>query len=349
MLTTRLRTAAVSVTAMGILAVGLTFLAYHGFTRQSASEDNKESTTSAEQEVASKNADRPDEKKSQAHYCWLVFGPKAQARTLVRLDGDEVAVDRDNDGKHDGKGERFRSEKECKDVVIADSDGTTSYVITHVHVLHVVPPERFIEIRVRIRGAVEFHQCGIIQTAEDRQVAPQAHFNGPLTIAPKGWTITDRASRFVESEVLDVKSLLPQSLRRLAGKELVIGTELPKSLKRVDEPTSLSAVILTEGKNSIVAVCPSDAREGEASPFSEGIHPSVDVEFPGKRQGDSSVKKQYPLRHLREGLFLGTVRVPDEAGVGKARTTFSFDTWKRIKVAPTTVEIPIDEPQGEGR
>jgi hypothetical protein len=35
------------------------------------------------------------------------------------------------------------------------------------------------------------------------------------------------------------------------------------------------------------------------------------------------------------------VRVPEEAGSGKAKVTYSFDTWKEGKVAPSTIEIPI--------
>jgi hypothetical protein len=41
------------------------------------------------------------------------------------------------------------------------------------------------------------------------------------------------------------------------------------------------------------------------------------------------------------------VRVPDEAGVGKAKVTFSFDAWKEAKVASSTIEIPIVEPNEE--
>jgi hypothetical protein len=35
------------------------------------------------------------------------------------------------------------------------------------------------------------------------------------------------------------------------------------------------------------------------------------------------------------------VRVPEEAGEGKARVTFSFATWKEGNVAPSTIEVPI--------
>jgi hypothetical protein len=41
------------------------------------------------------------------------------------------------------------------------------------------------------------------------------------------------------------------------------------------------------------------------------------------------------------------VRVPDEAGHGKAKVTYSFDAWKEGRVASTTIEIPVREPESE--
>jgi hypothetical protein len=38
------------------------------------------------------------------------------------------------------------------------------------------------------------------------------------------------------------------------------------------------------------------------------------------------------------------VRVPDEAGRGRAKVTYSFAGWKECKVAPTTIEIPVIDP-----
>jgi len=35
------------------------------------------------------------------------------------------------------------------------------------------------------------------------------------------------------------------------------------------------------------------------------------------------------------------VRVPDEAGNGKAKVTLSFADWKEGHVAPATFEVPI--------
>jgi hypothetical protein len=42
--------------------------------------------------------------------------------------------------------------------------------------------------------------------------------------------------------------------------------------------------------------------------------------------------------------FHGPVRVPDEAGVGVAKLTFSFEAWKGVDVAGSTIELPVALP-----
>jgi hypothetical protein len=45
-------------------------------------------------------------------------------------------------------------------------------------------------------------------------------------------------------------------------------------------------------------------------------------------------------------LFHGPVRVPADAGNGKAKVTLSFESWKEGKVVSSTIELPIvDEPK----
>jgi hypothetical protein len=39
------------------------------------------------------------------------------------------------------------------------------------------------------------------------------------------------------------------------------------------------------------------------------------------------------------------VRVPEDAGSGVARVTFSFETWSEGKVSSSTIELPIAEPE----
>jgi len=351
MVVTKFRTLLVMLGVLASISFGLGLSAYRGFAQQSENENKKEPIRSVAEVPVTRPADKPDANKSEAQYCWLVFGPKGKLRILFRFAGDEVWIDRDGDGKFDSKGERFKSEKDCKDVVIADPDGKTSYVITYVHGLHVVPPEKFVEVRVHIRGDLAYPQSCLIQLGDKAKGSPEAHFNGPLTIAPTGWRIVNRAGRLLENELLDLEWLVPQSVKRLAGKTLSIESNLPKSLKRIGEPTNLWACVVTEGEHSVVSVCsPDDTDEGRRvkSPFSKGVHPFVDVEFPARKQGGPPVKQRYSLdQHVGDGCFQGAVRVPAEAGVGRAKLTFSVDTWKGAKVAPTTVEIPISELQEE--
>jgi hypothetical protein len=40
--------------------------------------------------------------------------------------------------------------------------------------------------------------------------------------------------------------------------------------------------------------------------------------------------------------FWGSVRVPSEAGKGKAKVTLSFPDWKEGKVTPATIEVPVE-------
>jgi hypothetical protein len=39
------------------------------------------------------------------------------------------------------------------------------------------------------------------------------------------------------------------------------------------------------------------------------------------------------------------VRVPDEAGYGVAKVTFSFDAWKEVKVKASTIELRVTKPE----
>jgi hypothetical protein len=44
-------------------------------------------------------------------------------------------------------------------------------------------------------------------------------------------------------------------------------------------------------------------------------------------------------------LFHDPVRVPEEAGEGKAKVTLSFPDWEGAKVAPATIDVPIQSPE----
>jgi RNA polymerase sigma factor (sigma-70 family) len=332
----------------GLLAAGLHLFAFPGFAHQSEKERPAQRPAPAGPAAPAAEAARPDARKPQPHYCWLVFGPKAKPRVLVRLDGDELAFDRDGDGKFDGKGERFQSEKDVKDVTIADPVGKASYTITGAHVLHVVPPERFLSLRVHNRGSLDYFQECIVQMAGSPRGAPEAHIDGPLTISPKEWRIANRAGHLLANDLFDPTPLLPGWLKQLAGKAMFTEYKQAKSLKRGSDPTELVAGLVTLGDDSLVAVCSpeeNDAGRREKSPFPAGVFPYAEVEFPAARPGDPPLKRRDPLdRPLIDSLYRGAIPVPAEAGAGAAKVTFLLDNWKGFKVAPGTVEIPIEDP-----
>jgi hypothetical protein len=40
-------------------------------------------------------------------------------------------------------------------------------------------------------------------------------------------------------------------------------------------------------------------------------------------------------------VFHGPVRVPEEAALGPAKVTYSFDDWLEGRVEPSTIELPV--------
>jgi len=44
---------------------------------------------------------------------------------------------------------------------------------------------------------------------------------------------------------------------------------------------------------------------------------------------------------VRQAGFWFAVRVPADAGKGKAKVTLSFPDWKEAAIAPATFEVPI--------
>ena len=354
MLLTKCKTRIAVVGMLSLLLLG--FTAYYGQGQQPVKEKTPLAAMPVEEAMVSKEVEEAIKHEPDARYGWLVFGPEKKVRVLVRLTGDELAFDLDGDGKFESKGEVFESEKDCKDIVIAEPDSKKSYVITYVHVAHVVPPTKWVNFQVKTRGAEpSFPEWGLVRMARNPKNAPQAHFYGPLTVTPHGKRIVNRASVLLENNLVDLRGLLPQFILDMAGTGLATDSGLPKSLKRGEE-TRLIASFNTDGENGCVRVgSPADTddkkRDIAYAPFPKGVHPFVDVEFPPKEPGGKPIKKRFPLdQFCWDGIYGGHVQVPADAGAGKAKLTFSFDEWKGVKAASTTVEIPVEEPQkGKGQ
>jgi hypothetical protein len=200
----------------------------------------------------------------EPEYCWLLFGPDAKVRVLVRLEGETVSLDHYANGKPTGRKEHFRNRSECENITLADPDGKTSYVITRMSgsvVKAGVPTELF--VHVDINGSVNYRQyCDIMEMTDDPETARLAHFHGPLTV-----------------EVRKLYWKIPPGL----------------CLQRGNKPTDIFVNIGTMDaeKGCWVVVRTHDEKNRPA--FPKGVHPFVDVEFPPKKEADPSIHRRYPL------------------------------------------------------
>jgi hypothetical protein len=197
-------------------------------------------------------------------YCWLVFGPNAQVRVLVSLNGKTVSLEHYADEKPTGRRERFPIDAEFEQITLADPDGETSYVITRVH-QPLVPagahPELF--VNVEVKGPVSYRQYSDVgEMADDPEKAPLSHFHGPLTV-----------------EVRKINFEIYPGL----------------ALKRGDKPAKMNAVVGTMDARKGCWVVVSSQDENGDKFFPEGVHPVVDVEFPPAHEGDPPIRQRYPL------------------------------------------------------
>jgi uncharacterized protein (TIGR03067 family) len=205
-------------------------------------------------------------------YCWLHFGPKAEVRVLVRLDGEAVTLKHYAAGKPTARKEQFADQTKYpsaahgRDVSIKDPDGKTAYLITNLSVVRAGKPATLFA-DVDIKGPVSYRQYCYAEMVTDPDKAPTAHFHGPLTI---------------QAESIN----WGEPLRDLA-------------LLRGATPMHLRAFVGTMDRKKgcwVLVRSGVDAGPSKKYPdFPKGIHPIVEIEFSPKRPGDEPVKRRYEL------------------------------------------------------
>jgi hypothetical protein len=200
---------------------------------------------------------------AKPQYAWLVFGSEGKLRVQVCLEGDAVTLEQFVDGKPAGRKDHFKNTADCVNLIIADPDGKTSYVITRISD-RVDKPDGPTQLmaNVDINGPVEYRQYCDVEMKDDPDKARLAHFHGPLTAGP-----------------VTISWKVPPKI----------------SLRRGDKPTDLPALVGTmDADKGCWVVVRSEAAPNQSA-FPKGIHPYVDVEFPAKVAGAPSIKKHYPL------------------------------------------------------
>jgi hypothetical protein len=196
-------------------------------------------------------------------YAWLVFGPEGKLRVRVTLEDKALTLEQVVEGKSTGRKDHFKNSSDCANLTFADPDGKTSYVLTSISDRVDKPggPTQ-IMANIDIKGPIEYRQYCDLEMKEDLEKASLAHFHGPLTAGPRtiSWKVPPKLA-----------------------------------LERGDKPTDLSVFIGTMNAEEGCWVVIRSHDGGDKPAFPKGIHPYVDVEFPPRIAGASSIKKRFPL------------------------------------------------------
>jgi hypothetical protein len=198
-----------------------------------------------------------------AEYGLLVFGPEGRVRVWVTVEGDRITLERQDDPGRPPGVWRFAQLDDCRDVEIADPDGQTRYLLTHLcSCRDASSPRHSLLVNVDIKGAFAYRQYADMELVRQPSQARRAHFHGPLAVGPR-----------------TIMWKVPPELALQTG----------------DKPTELGAIIGTMDaeRGCWVAVC--THHDGGQSAFPGGVAPVVDVEFPPKEPGGPPVKRRYSL------------------------------------------------------
>ena len=244
-------------------------------------------TTAADLSKVERTIRKEPNYRTKPKYCLLVFGPQANTRVWVVLDGDTLYVDRNGNGDLTDDGEPVAGKKsdlhndEYTFKVGDIRDGARLHKEFRVHVSNLKrladlsesveafvaknPKAQGFNIAVEVEipgwkgsaagGRVEQHTFlldvnGVLQFADKPAEAPILHFGGP-------WQITFFSSR----------------------PRLVIGRE--------------SDTILAVGTPG---VGPGSTTWVEYDVIPEKLFPTVEVTYPAKRAGDAPIRERYELK-----------------------------------------------------
>jgi hypothetical protein len=263
---------------------------------------------------------------AKPHYCLLLFGPEGTTRVWLVAAGEAFYADTTGDGDLAQPGKRVYSVGNYRSPVYLDSWERSLWlpVPEDVRVYQVGDvferaTRTWYHLTVRRLGklATARFQIEVDIRGQFRQLGELSRFGD----APKDAPVLHFGGP------LTLGLFSSQLVRGVGPNDLAawIGTEAPRG---------------TEGPPTCLVL-------GDWVP--PYLSPSALVEFAPGMPGAEPIRSGLQLAR-REGLvrFAGRVRVPAEAGPGKARIRLTIPGWKGIAVRPGAVEVPLVEPPSSG-
>jgi hypothetical protein len=295
--------------------------------------------------AAAAAADEPTQKKirkepplhDNARYALLTFGPKAQTRVWLIIDGDLAYIDRNANGDLTDPGERAEARKLPAAAgttslsfnlgQVADADGKTKYEVSLSRTSDREARE-LTSLSVRINGQLTQEVAGTFggfSLAKRPQDAPVVPFNGPLTITLRP-DFERQLFYALDLSGEELKPLLPNAARRdrLGIIIAVVGTPIPNT-----------PFFVTNQCGGVP-----DAKQ-----------PVAILEFNARDPARPTIRaKAVPRGHSCADGYLGAFELPQGASDGPARLTLSFDDWqdafapepmRSSKVTPATLDVNV--------
>jgi hypothetical protein len=241
-------------------------------------------------------------------YAWLIFGPQHRLRVLIADRPLWITVTQFVDGQETSS-QRYRNWESLGDLTFHDPDGRTTYTLRRPGRATVDRNPVRTLATVDIGGPIAYRQyCDLTFAPGNPQSAPVAHFHGPLTVG-----------------AVTINWKLPTDL----------------VLRRGSEPTTLRSFVGTmDAAHGCWVVV--NSHDGDRPRFPDSVRPEVEIAFPARDVTVPPIVERFVLDQVCCGcVFYAPVKVPDAAGEGKAKVTFSFPAWSGGRVASSTIELRI--------
>ncbi|HEY8747850.1 MAG TPA: hypothetical protein VIM11_07740 [Tepidisphaeraceae bacterium] len=282
---------------------------------------------------------------TEPYYALLVFGPNAEKRVWLVVDGDVLYVDRNSNGDLTEANERVALDiggtKKLQEPWFYK--GTNSFDIGEIaglslHLDFWVRDKDFVPKTDDDKRILKDHQKKGWEFATLRRPASKATLWQAVTSSTPDslW----RYGSDTEMQVIFSRRIADAQICHFDG-PLTFSTSGIVLLDRDSDANSFRVEIGTFGL---------PARGRDDPVFAElanwdvpaNVHPKADFEFAHKDATQPPIKLQVVLDQRCCGsLFYGPVRVPPEAATGNAKVTVSFPAWKQGNVAPATFEVRI--------
>ncbi|MFM8986148.1 MAG: hypothetical protein ACKONH_08845 [Planctomycetia bacterium] len=240
-------------------------------------------------------------------YCLLVFGPRADLRCWLVLDGDVLHADRDCDGTLGEEGERFERVRLPNGFQVFKVDGIRGpgagpAVADELTVLAGGETTYLSLFRDgKKRQTVSEDDDGRLRFATTAAAAPVIHFDGPLEL--RLWHGSDRVLR-----------------REAAGTVLKVAAGTPGI-----GPGTTAYLVHDAGNVPL------------------GVQPVLELEFPRRDRAAEPIRERLSLPdrccHI---LFLGRLQAPDGAAAGKARGRISMVDHAVAPIPAADFEIEVE-------